>query len=52
MDAYRQPGLEGPLADYAMKRYSSHRKIPANILGELQADFDEGNPAKRKVILK
>jgi hypothetical protein len=52
MDAYRQPGLEGPLADYAMKRYSSHRKIPANILGELQADFDEGKPAKRKVMLK
>jgi len=52
MDAYRQPGLEGPLADYAMKLYSSHRKIPANILGELQADFDEGKPPKSYVKIR
>ena len=48
MDAYRQPGLEGPLADYAMKRYSSHRKIPEGILVQLTADFNEGKPAKIK----
>jgi len=46
MDAYRQPGLEGPLADYAMKRYSSHRKIPDGILMQLTADFKAGKAAK------
>ena len=45
---YRQPGLEGPLADYAMRRYSSHRKIPEGILVQLTADFNEGKPAKIK----
>ena len=41
MDAYRK-GLEGPLLDFALKVYSSHRKI-ANDPAELQkliVDFE------------
>ena len=34
MDLYRH-GITGKLAEYAVKKYKSHRKIPENILEEL-----------------
>ena len=34
MSGYRQ-GLEGPLLDYAMKKYSSHRRIPEEVTREI-----------------
>ena len=30
MSGYRE-GLEGPKLDYAMKKYTSHRRVPLNI---------------------
>jgi hypothetical protein len=39
MSGYRM-GLEGPLLDFAMKRYSSHRRIPTSQLGQISADFE------------
>ena len=39
MDAYRK-GLSTPLAQYAVKKYSSHRRIPENLdLGLLEAEM-------------
>ena len=40
MSGYRQ-GLDGPLLDYTMKRYSGHRRIPDVVLVEVQAAFDK-----------
>ena len=40
MSGYRE-GLQGPLLDFSMKRYSSHRSIPAGIIDELQSDFEK-----------
>ena len=40
MSGYRQ-GLDGPLLDYIMKKYSGHRRIPDIILVEVQAAFDK-----------
>ena len=34
MDAYRK-GISGKLAEYAVKKYKSHRRIPDTILEEL-----------------
>jgi hypothetical protein len=34
MSGYRM-GLEGPLLDYACKKYTSHRRIPDNVIQEL-----------------
>jgi hypothetical protein len=50
MDGYRA-GLEGPLLDYAMKRYAKHREIPKYVvdwLNKLTTDFENGVPAKLK----
>ena len=35
MDAYRQ-GLDGRLADYAVKKYKSHRRIPDDVILEAE----------------
>ena len=40
MTGYRQ-GLDGPLLDYTMKKYSGHRRIRDIILLEVQAAFDK-----------
>ena len=34
MDVYRK-GIGGKLAEYAVKKYKSHRRVPDNILEEL-----------------
>ncbi len=34
MDLYRH-GITGKLVEYAVKKYKSHRKIPENVLEEL-----------------
>ena len=34
MDLYRY-GITGKLAEYVVKKYKSHRKIPENVLEEL-----------------
>ena len=39
MQGYRD-GLKGPLLDYAIKKYSSHRRIPAIVLETIKSDFD------------
>lgn len=38
MQAYRQ-GLEGPLLDYAIKKYSSHRRIPDAMMEETKQEY-------------
>jgi len=50
MSAYRM-GLQGPLADYAMKKYSSHRRIPEGVLAEIQQQYvvDLEKKLKRKM---
>ena len=40
MSGYRE-GLQGPLLDFSMKKYSSHRSIPAGVIDILQADFNQ-----------
>jgi hypothetical protein len=38
MSGYRHPGgYHGPILDYIMKRYSSHRRIPENVDEQVQA---------------
>ena len=49
MSGYRQ-GLEGPLLDYAMKKYSSHRRIPENVTKEIiEQTFVLDSSRKRKL---
>ena len=45
MSGYRQ-GLDGPLLDYTMRKYSGHRGIPDIILVEVQAVFDKSRKQK------
>jgi hypothetical protein len=40
MSGYRE-GLEGPLLDYTMKKYRSHRAIPTGLRTFLEADYKE-----------
>ena len=41
MNAYRL-GLVGPLLDYAVKKYSGHRRIPAGVTAAaLQEGYDK-----------
>jgi hypothetical protein len=47
MDGYRQ-GLHGPVLDYVMKQYTSHRKIPAIIIDEIQKEYDTKKNRKSK----
>ncbi len=51
MDGYRH-GLKGPLLDYAMKRYSSHRKFPFADNALLIAQLKEGYEEKKKLKIK
>jgi hypothetical protein len=46
MSGYRE-GLEGPLLDYAMKIYTSHRRIPANILQEIKTSYEKSKQKDR-----
>ena len=46
MSAYRV-GLKGPILDYAMRVYTSHRRILGGDVGEIQERFDEKQSAKR-----
>jgi hypothetical protein len=46
MDGYRK-GLHGPVLDYAMKKYSSHRRIPAGVLDDIQREYDNNQIAKQ-----
>ena len=50
MDAYRK-GLEGPLLDYALKTYSSHRRIPTEKkdLDKIRDDFDKKTKLKQEI---
>jgi hypothetical protein len=40
MSGYRM-GLDGPKLDYAMKKYTSHRRIPLGIADNIESDFKE-----------
>jgi hypothetical protein len=46
MSGYRE-GLEGPLLDYTMKKYRSHRAIPTGLKTFLEADYKEYLDKKR-----
>jgi hypothetical protein len=48
-----QIGLEGPLLDYAMKKYCGHRAIPPEMTEQIRGDFklkQEKDSKKRKRI--
>ena len=38
MDLYRH-GVTGKLAEYAAKKYKSHRRIPENVWEELRTNY-------------
>ena len=40
MSGYRQK-LEGPLLDYAMRKYTSHRVVPLGVTEELTKEYDK-----------
>jgi hypothetical protein len=40
MSGYRQ-NLEGPLLDYAMRKYTSHRVVPLGVAEELSKEYDK-----------
>ena len=46
MIGYREC-LEGPLLDYTMKKYRSHRCVPTGLRTFLEADFKEYKDKKR-----
>mmetsp|Transcript_10357 Transcript_10357/g.9985 ORF Transcript_10357/g.9985 Transcript_10357/m.9985 type:complete len:253 (+) Transcript_10357:318-1076(+) len=39
MSAYREGLSAGPLIDFAMKKYSGHRRLPSNVLGEITEEY-------------
>ena len=45
MDGYRQ-GLTGPILEYAVKKYSSHRAIPNTIIKETEKEYGDREKAK------
>ena len=45
MSGYRA-GLSGPLLDFTMKRYKSHRSIPLGIVDTVTKDFNDYLDAK------
>ena len=48
MYGYHQ-GLSGPLLEYTVKKYSSHRRIPAFVLEEsLEKEFANNEESKSK----
>jgi hypothetical protein len=40
MSGYRQK-LQGPLLDYAMRKYTSHRVVPLGITEELTKEYEK-----------
>lgn len=48
MSAYRV-GLEGPLLDYAVRQYSSHRKIPEALVNQIRSEYEIIINKKRKL---
>jgi hypothetical protein len=40
MSGYREK-LEGPLSDYAMRKYASHRIVPIGIIEELTKEYEK-----------
>ena len=47
MSGYRV-GLEGSLMDFAIKKYSSHRRISAGLIGEIKRKFEEDKSKNKK----
>ncbi len=41
-------GLSGPLLEYTVKKYSSHRRIPAFVLESLEEEFMNHETSKLK----
>ena len=48
MELYER-GLEGPLAEYALKKYKGHRSIPAFVNEELAKEMQAKLSKKRKL---
>lgn len=49
MGAYRL-GLEGPLLDYALKVYSSHRRIPMEKYNEIVSGYNAEKENKKILV--
>jgi hypothetical protein len=47
MSGYRV-GLEGSLMDFAIKKYSSHRRILAGLIDEIKRNFEEYKKLQNK----
>ena len=47
MSAYRL-GMEGPLLDYAIKKYKSHRRISEMLYDRIKEDYAKWAAAKEK----
>ena len=47
MSGYRG-NMQGPLLDYAVKKYSSHRRIPTDQVETVKIEFEEKLQAKSK----
>ena len=47
MYGYHQ-GLSGPLLEYTVKKYSSHRRIPAFVLESLEKESSNNEKSKSK----
>jgi hypothetical protein len=39
MSAYREGLPAGPLINFAMKKYSGHRCLPSNVIGEITEEY-------------
>jgi hypothetical protein len=49
MSAYREGLPAGPLINFAMKKYSGHKRLPSNILGEITEEYrTKKTPADQK----
>ena len=48
MDAYRQGLPAGPIADYAMKKFKGHRRLPADfVVNDLVAEYEADKSRKK-----
>ena len=47
MDAYRKGLPAGPIADYAMKKYTGHRRLPDIVLGDITDEYESKKAAKK-----
>ena len=47
MDAYRQGLPAGPIADYAMKKYTGHRRLQDIVLGDITFEYESKKAAKK-----